>query len=168
MPYSEFIDKRIFKPLGMTHTRLDTAANETPQAVTGYINADGKLVAAPWGGINWPFAAGALRTNIDDLAIWGKAITGRRLLKPESWILMTTSHRLPDGKPTGYAYGLAVGNDDEGAYIRHSGEIDGFSASELMYPERGIFIAVLENVDPYDPPAQEMSKQIAALLSKSN
>src|SRR5688572_17640436 len=107
-PYATFLAERIFKPLGMTSTSLDDYADARPVRARGYATASGATTPAQHTHPTQPFSAGALVSNVVDLAKWDAALTARKLLKPASYDAMWTPMRLNDGKASGYAFGWQI------------------------------------------------------------
>ncbi len=163
MPYADFMARNVFEPLQLTHTRIETG-NAPPADVIGYTQERRKLTVSPDYSMRWPYAAGALRTSVDDLALWDQAIVHGKLLKPESWQRMTTSYRLHGIRVTGYGYGFFIRSIRGKAAIEHGGDIGGFSADIMHFPQQEIFIAVLANNDAGDPAPDELAAKIAALV----
>lgn len=162
MPYADFMARNVFEPLQLTHTRIETGA--APADVIGYTQERRKVTVSPDYSMRWPYAAGALRTSVDDLALWDQAIVHGKLLKPESWQRMATSYRLHGIRATGYGYGFFIRSIRGKAAIEHGGDIGGFSADMMRFPQEEIFIAVLANNDAGDPPPDELAAKIAALV----
>ncbi|MBC3879612.1 beta-lactamase family protein [Undibacterium sp. FT79W] len=162
MPYADFMARNVFEPLQLTHTRIETAA--TPADVVGYTQERRKVTVSPEYSMRWPYAAGALRTSVDDLALWDQAIVHGKLLKPESWQRMVTSYRLHGIRATGYGYGFFVRSIRNKAAIEHGGDIGGFSADMMRFPQEEIFITVLANNDAGDPTPDELVAKIAAIV----
>lgn len=162
MPYADFMARNVFEPLQLTHTRIETGA--APADVIGYTQERHKVTVSPDYSMRWPYAAGALRTSVDDLAMWDQAIVQGKLLKPESWQRMATSYRLHGIRATGYGYGFFIRSIRGKAAIEHGGDIGGFSADMMRFPQEEIFIAVLANNDAGDPAPDELAAKIAALV----
>jgi len=162
MPYADFMARNVFEPLQLTHTRIDTDA--APADVIGYTQARRKVTVPPDYSMRWPYAAGALRTSVDDLALWDQATVHGKLLKPASWQRMATSYRLHGIRATGYGYGLFIRSMRGKAAIEHGGDIGGFSADMVRFPQEEIFIAVLANNDAGDPAPDQLAAKIAALV----
>lgn len=164
MPYADFMEQHIFRPLQLVNTKIETdALLDAP--VVGYTQARRKVVSAPYYSMSWPYAAGALRTTVDDLALWDRAITEGKLLKPEFWQRMTTSYKLnATGIATGYGYGWFIRKVRHRKVIEHGGDIGGFSADAMRFPREGLFIAVLANSDSLDPAPDALAEKIAALF----
>jgi D-alanyl-D-alanine carboxypeptidase len=162
LPYADYMARNVFGPLQLTHTRVETGA--VPADVIGYTKERRMVTVSPDYSMRWPYAAGALRTSVDDLALWDQAIVDGKLLKPESWQKMTTSYRLHGIRATGYGYGFFIRSIRGRAAIEHGGDIGGFSADMMRFPQEGIFIAVLANNDAGDPAPNELAAKIAALV----
>lgn len=162
MAYADFMAQQIFAPLQLTHTVIETGAAAGP--VIGYTQDRRNVVASPNYSMRWPYAAGALRTSVDDLALWDQAIAQGKLLKPESWNRMSTSYLLHGKRPTGYGYGFFIRTMRGKAAIEHGGDIGGFSADTLRFPQEGIFIAVLGNSDSASPAPDALAEKIAAIV----
>ncbi|HZS07096.1 MAG TPA: serine hydrolase domain-containing protein [Blastocatellia bacterium] len=103
--YDEFMTERIFKPLGMTHTRRNSYDDIIPNRTAGYIWRDGKLH-------NSPFLDPALYDNADDgllssvldLARWDAALYGDSPLTASSRTQMWSPVKLNNG--SSYPHGL--------------------------------------------------------------
>ncbi len=162
MPYADFMARNVFEPLRLEHTRIETGA--APADVIGYTQERRKVTVSPDYSMRWPYASGALRTSVDDLALWDQAIVHGKLLNPESWQRMATSYRLHGIRATGYGYGFFIRSIRGKAAIEHGGDIGGFSADMMRFPQEGIFIAVLANNDAGDPAPDELAAKIAALV----
>ena len=113
------------------------------------------------------FAAVALVADVpgaDDLALWNQAIAQGKLLNPESWQRMSTSYRLRGSRPTGHGYGLFIRSVHGKTAIEHGGDIGGFSADAIRFPQEGIFIAMLTNDDAGAPAADVLAEKIAGFV----
>lgn len=88
-----------------------------------------------------------------DLAKWNECLHNGKLLKPETYKLMTNysttaTHQLFSENPIGYGYGLRI-NDKADIYeIGHTGfhPSEGFTAVNLYYPKTKTSVIVMENV----------------------
>jgi len=99
------------------------------------------------------YFASHLIVTAPDLAKWNECLHNGKLLKPETYQLMTNysitaTHQLFSEKPIGYGYGLRI-NDKANIYeIGHTGfhPGEGFTAVNLYYPKTKTSIIVMENV----------------------
>jgi len=130
-PYHTYLEKHLFKPLGLTHTFFKLPNEVIPGLVNGYKNASEK---ADFWSATLPYAAGGLVSNVEDLYAWQRGLPS--LLKPETLQKAWTGSR-------GYGYGWYI-NDSS---ISHGGAITGFRTSVVYYPRRDLFIAVLSNCE---------------------
>jgi CubicO group peptidase (beta-lactamase class C family) len=147
-PLVEQLRARIFDPLHMTGVRDQDASHLPPSDPTGYYqHALGPLRPAPQEGTGWMFAAGELAMSPHDLALWNISMMNRSLLKPASYDAMFTDMKLKNGKPTGYGFGVQVGERDGQRIISHSGEVSGFVSQNTIYPDSKAAVTVLTNID---------------------
>jgi D-alanyl-D-alanine carboxypeptidase len=144
-PYATFLTERIFKPLGMTSTGIDDYADARPIRAKGYATTNGQTKPAEHTHPTQPFAAGALISNVVDLAKWDAALAARTLLKPASYDAMWTPARLNDGKASTYAMGWQVEPYRGHARQAHGGGISGFSTFIARFPDDKVTIVALVN-----------------------
>jgi D-alanyl-D-alanine carboxypeptidase len=160
----QFLTSEIFRPLGMTSAFDFDAAALPASDATGYTRyALGPLRPAAKEGRGWLFAAGELAMTASDLARWDIALIERRLLSPKGYRELTTAVRRTDGTGTGYGLGLDVGRDAGRRFLRHGGEVGGFVAENLIYPDAGTAIVVLTNEDAVNA-AEEIADDLAKIL----
>ena len=168
MPLLRFLSSHIFEPLGMqsvVNIDQDRLADTDP---TGYMRyALGPLRPAPREGQGWLFAAGELAMPVEDLAKWDIAMINQRLLKPSSYQEMQRDVLLKNGTATGYALGVSVRNQAGHRMIEHSGEVSGFTAENMVFPDDHVAVIVLTNQDAVSASAQ-IAREIAPLLFTTN
>jgi D-alanyl-D-alanine carboxypeptidase len=146
--YADFVRTRIFEPLGMRDTRVESQTALIPRRVHGYAMGEGRAVQnADFISLTSPFSAGAVVSTVDDLFRWGQAVAAGRLLKPETWRRAFTAYRLADGRSSGYGYGWFVTELAGRPEVTHGGDIDGFSSDELWIPSAHLQMYVLSNVE---------------------
>jgi len=168
MPFFEFIRRRILIPLGMQSVVNIDLGRLPDSDPTGYMRyALGPLHPAPKEGPGWLFAAGELAMTPADLAKWDIAMMNASLLSPASYRTMETEVLLTNGTGTGYGLGVDVGMDGEHRLISHGGEVSGFTASNLVYPDDHVAVVVLTNQDAASA-AGVISRRISGLLFASH
>lgn len=145
MPYAEFVQKNLFDRVGMRDSHYCSEREIMPRKVKGYEVNGNRLVLKGYLDHTWPYAAGSLCSSAWDLVAWTQALHGGRVLKPESYRLITTPQPLNDGTPVRYAMGLS--NDSLGGHhvIQHGGGINGFLTDLAYFPDDQLTIAVLVN-----------------------
>jgi len=145
-----FLQKRIFAPLNMTSTLNQDARHLPDTDAEGYYrHALGPLRPAPKEGFGWMFAAGELAMTAHDLALWDIAMMNEdpRILSKKAWAELETEVKLKDGKPTHYALGVEVATQFGQRVVFHSGEVSGFVAMNVVFPDMHDAIVSLTNLD---------------------
>ena len=147
-PWHAWLDRSLFKPLGLRHTGYGGNPRLAAMQVDGHTIDDGKVGPARVLSMTQPHAAGALVSTVDDLLRWNRALHEGRVLGPAVYREMTT----PTGKAAerGYGFGIGIGKARSNAALRHNGGIFGFSSSLSYLPGTDITVVVLEN-DDSDP-----------------
>src|SRR5256884_9695556 len=98
--YGDFLQERIFKPLGMTRTRIISEEDIIPRRAAGYRLVKGELKNQEWGSPSLNSTAdGALYFTVEDLQKWDGALYTERLLTKASLGRMWTVEKLNNGKP---------------------------------------------------------------------
>ena len=168
MPLLQFLQQRVFTPLGMKSVAdiNTTKLGETDAA--GYMRyALGPLRAAPKEGKGWLFAAGELAMTAEDLAKWDISLINQKLMKPSSYLALETDVLLKNGLDTGYGLGVAVGTRFGHRALAHDGEVSGYTAANIVFPDERAAVVVLVNQDAAGA-SGAMARGIARLLLASN
>ncbi|HVU85984.1 MAG TPA: serine hydrolase domain-containing protein [Pirellulales bacterium] len=148
-PYGELLAERIFKPLGMSSTRVISEADIVPHRAAGYRLVHGELKNQQWVSPTMNSTAdGSLYTNLLDMAKWDAALTSGSLLKPESQLQMWTVAKLADGaKNTGnYGFGWVCEEVAGHRIVRHGGAWQGFVSGISRYLDDHMTIVVFANL----------------------
>jgi D-alanyl-D-alanine carboxypeptidase len=150
--YGDYITATLFQPLGMKDSGYDSATKIIKRRASGYSpNGDNTAYLD----MSLPHAAGALYSTVDDLLKWDLALHGGKLLKPESYKLMTTP-----GK-SDYGYGLVIRETAGRTSINHGGGINGFNTHLIHFPAQGVVGIALANVNT--PAADQIAAAIARI-----
>ena len=147
MPYARFLQTQIFDRLGLTHTLYDDTARLVPGRVAGYSKGLDGLINTPYLSMTHPYAAGALISNVDDLARWNAALTAGELLRPETLALAFQPYHLNNGDSTHYGYGWSIWEYAGDTFVEHGGGINGFACGAVRVPAAGVYVALLTNQD---------------------
>src|SRR5438876_7311757 len=100
--YGDFLQERVFQPLGMTTARIISEADIIPNRAAGYRLVKGELKNQEWVSPSLNTTAdGSLYFSILDLAEWDAALYTEKLLKRSSLELMWTPVKLKNGQPNG-------------------------------------------------------------------
>lgn len=168
MPLLQFLRAKVFTPLDMKSVmNIDQEKLEETDA-TGYMRYGlGPLHPAPKEGKGWLFAAGELAMPARDLAKWDISIIDQKLMKPASYQQLGTDVLLKNGLSTRYGLGVSVGMDAGHRALSHGGEVSGFTAENIVFPDDRAAIVVLTNQDAAGA-AGEIAHGIARLLFTTN
>jgi len=159
--YEQFIEQNIFEPLGMKQSYYDSPMRVIPRRAAGYDKSSDVYTNAAYLSMTQPYAAGALASTVDDLALWDSALYTEQLLKHETLQRAHISHKLTDGSSTAYGYGWGISEYAGQRLIEHGGGIHGFRTRAIRMPDDRIFVAVLSNNGGADP--EPLAFKIAAL-----
>ena len=99
----------------------------------------------------------------EDLAKWDISIIDQSLLRPASYAEMEREVVLKNGLGTHYGLGVGVRNELANRAIEHGGEVSGFTATNLVFPDKKVAVVVLTNEDAV-PASGDLARKIAALL----
>ena len=153
MTYEDYVEKKLFAPLGMKRSMYCNSGENVERRAHGYQVQNGVIRRAPTNVHTWPFSAGSLCSTAGDLVTWLKALHGGKVLSPTSYTEMTTGSKLNDGTPLRYGMGIGVGKDVRDLnVIGHGGGIAGFTSEASWYPDAQAAVVVLMNsngnIDP--------------------
>ena len=163
-PFFAFLAKRILQPLAMASAIDLDEQTLGPSDAEGYTRfALATPRPAPAEARGWLYAAGELAMTAHDLALWDISLMERKLLKPASLELMTTSVRLRNGTPTNYALGVSVLDDRGHPKLVHGGAVSGFVSLNTVWLDQGTAVVVFANEDG-SPAPRSVTNQIATLL----
>lgn len=162
-PLEQFLQERIFAPLGMRHTRLNTDAGQvvrqraigySPRGENEYATEISQMPGAGDGG---------LLTTVGDLQRWEENFWRNRLGRggPELIRTLCTPGRLADDTAIAYAMGLETGTYRGLPIVRHGGGFNGYRSEILRFPEQRLSIVCLANLGVI--PTQAAALQVADL-----
>ena len=145
-PLLQFLNRKIFTPLGMHPLDLDDT--NTPAFPAGYHRyALGPVRIAKPPARGWLYAAGELSMTAGDLAKWDIARMNRSLLPVDDWVAQETPVVRTDGKTNGYGLGIINHYARDRHIIDHGGEAVGFLTQDTIYPDSKAAIIVFTNAD---------------------
>jgi CubicO group peptidase (beta-lactamase class C family) len=152
--YGDFLQQRIFKPLGMSATRIINEADIIPNRAAGYRLEKGELKNQEWvSPVLNTTADGSLYFSIVDLAKWDAALYTEKLLKKSTLEQMWTVAKLSNGQPNSGQYGFAwfIGTKNGHHVVEHEGQWQGFETEISRYVDDRITVVVLTNLGSAKP-----------------
>jgi CubicO group peptidase (beta-lactamase class C family) len=148
MPLLQFLRERVFTPLDMKSVANIDQEKLGETDPVGYLRyALGPPRPAPKEGKGWLFAAGELAMQARDLAKWDISMIDQKVMKPASYRELETEVLLKNGLGTQYGLGVDVVSEAGHRALSHGGEVSGFTAENIVFPEERVAVAVLTNQD---------------------
>jgi CubicO group peptidase (beta-lactamase class C family) len=162
--YGDFLQERVFQPLGMSTARVISESDIVPNRAAGYRLVNGQLKNQNWVSPSLNTTAdGALYLTVYDAAKWDAALYGEKLLKRSSLEAMWTAVKLNDGKTHPYGFGWALGDVRGHRVVEHGGAWQGFKAQISRYPDDKLTIVVFANQARANP--AKIAHGVAALFN---
>ena len=148
-----FAEANIFKPLGMMHTHFhDDAARIVPNRATGYSRAANGFRVAVRTYTDVLVGNAGLFTTVGDLLQWEQNLADVRVGNPALVTEMQTPAVATGWSDTSrYGFGVEIAQHRGLRTIGHGGGDEGRRTYVVRYPDRGLAIAVLCNLDDIDP-----------------
>lgn len=147
--YEEYLEKRIFAPLGMSRSMYCDNSKPVPNRANPYTMRNGAFSREPDIVHTATYAAGAICSTAGDMITWLQALHGGKVLSPKSYAELIAPAKLNDGTSLRYGMGTTVAEDSHGLrYLGHNGGGFGFSSEARWYPEAQLAIVVLTNSEP--------------------
>jgi CubicO group peptidase (beta-lactamase class C family) len=159
--WEEAVRERILSPLAMTHTNFSVAdSQKETDAAQPYRFKDKKLEKIPFRPITNLGPAGSINSSINEMSHWviahlnggmysDKRVANAATVEDMHLAHMTTGATIgrPDVSPDDYGMGWFVNTYRGHRQVRHGGNIDGFSANVALFPQDGLGIVVLTNLN---------------------
>ncbi len=152
--YGDFLQERIFRPLGMSTTRIISEADIVPNRAAGYRLVKGELKNQEWVSPKLNTTAdGSLYFSILDLAKWDAALYTEKVLKRSSLDQMWTIAKLNNGQPNSghYGFGWFIETRNDHRVIEHEGSWQGFETDISRYVDDQLTVVVLTNLAEAKP-----------------
>lgn len=140
-PWEAAVEQLVFQPLGLESTAYDDVYAIVPGRARGYDRDEtGGLRNIEYDD-HAAYAAGGLLSTARDLFRWSRGMLTGRLFSASLVEESVTPYR------GDYGYGWQVRRFFDRRIYNHTGGIDGFSSHLAHYPDEGLTIVVLSNVE---------------------
>ena len=166
MRFEDYLRLRVLAPSGMTGTGRFEMMEASPLLTFGYTleplaDAQNAAVVPTWKPNPYLHTIsgagmGGLYSTVPDLLKFAAALTGGRLLRPET-VAMMRSPKLELGGPPGYGFGVML--DRVPGIWGHGGDLPGADAALEFYND-GYVAAVLANMDNVSAPIMQLAKTL--------
>jgi CubicO group peptidase (beta-lactamase class C family) len=160
VPWPQYLEQRIFTPLGMSATRTTTVEELVADRASGYHWMDSGTFhnAQILPGVR---PSGAFLSSVLDLTKWDAALYSDEFLSSEKRELMWTPVKLNDGSEKPYGFGWEVGKTGKHRHVKHAGTMLGFRSQLLRFPDDRLSVVVLTNATQASP--EKIGMRVAAL-----
>ncbi len=161
--YGDVLRERIFEPLGMRTARVISERDIVPNRAAGYELVEGGPKNQEWVSPTLNTTAdGSLYLTVLDLAQWARGLNHARVPDSAGLAASWTPVRLNDGGTYPYGFGWEVADQRSWLRIGHTGAWQGFRTSIQRYPEFGLTVIAMANLDAALP--QAITFGIAGIL----
>jgi CubicO group peptidase (beta-lactamase class C family) len=147
MSFDDYLHSRIFAPLGMTRTRVNSLTDIIEKRAAGYDRTGDILKNAETIDLSWPFAAGALVSTADDMARWHIGLLSGKVLPRAVLDQMWRPAKLNNGGESDYGFGWSIATQKGHRVVQHAGGIPGFATFSKIIPDTQLSITVLINLE---------------------
>lgn len=180
MPYRDFLEKRIFAPVGMNRSMAyQKGSNEVPERAFGHSKENDRFVETDQSATSATLGDGGVYSNLEDLAKWDDALQKHTLLTENEMAFALTPATLADGsathwpkeidgdnlapgKPVSYGFGWFLDPYEGHTRLWHSGSTMGFRTVIERFTTDGLTIVILCNRADLDP--KPLAEKIANSL----
>lgn len=146
MTYHEYLQKKVFNPIGLVNTMRGENAIGGEGYAKGY---DVESEVGPYQ-MQLAYSAGDLVSTISDLEKWGDALLGNQFLTEQE---KADVFAAPFGQDDYFTSGMGwfTISIDGTLFYNHGGNIDGFSSIMAILPESNSLIILLSNQQDWAP-----------------
>jgi CubicO group peptidase (beta-lactamase class C family) len=177
MSYEDFLQKRIFEPVGMRHSVVyQKGKNEISHRAYGNSQEHGQWMETDQSATSSTLGDGGLYSNLGDLARWDEALQKHTLLPEPAMAPALTPVKLADGSepsqpdghtltpgiPVRYGFGWFLDPLQGTPRMWHAGSTMGFRSVVERFSKEGVTIVILCNRADLEP--KEYADKIAELL----
>ncbi len=163
LPLSRAIDKVIVKPLGLTHTELETfSAKDSILTTRGYTTEDPVIIrdVTDYNDSLGLGDAGMISNAEEYMKFVAALLRDRTLLSPRSLKAMLSS-------PEDYEYGLGMevsSKKDWGTYYFHNGATNGYQCQFVYLPKYQLIMIIMTNDFDNEIIDRVLEKAFSAIL----
>ncbi|WP_350285088.1 serine hydrolase domain-containing protein [uncultured Croceitalea sp.] len=161
VPFEDYVQNQVLEPLGLQNTYVPDS--ETFENSVQFYTKTATLFKTAIDVNNYyKLAGGGYLSTSTDIAKFGQAVLGQKLLQPETYDELLTAQTIKE-RSTYYGLGFQVSQDNMGNhFVGHVGNSVGAYTNFFVYPDSQLVISILINCT--DPKVQtELDMAITAL-----
>ena len=162
--FYDYMKRNVIDRAGMARAAYVDVRSRPTDIAIGYAKPEGGGEAAPnWNRIEQRSSpAGGAYASAPDLVAFSRALWSGKLASAAT-IAQFTTGQVAMGPSMQYAFGFGVGRRGTWRHVGHNGGAPGVNAEFTMFPDQGIDVVVLANMD--GPAASEVIRHITATLT---
>ena len=152
MRFAEFVQQRIFTPLGMNNSRVhDDTLPVIPNRARGYEPVEGGFALNDYSALNAIVGSGDLFSTLNDLYRWDQALYTEALVSAATLELAFTSGTNHKGESLDYGFGWRTEEYAGHKRLRHGGSWVGFRSHIARIPDLRFTVILLSNRADFEP-----------------
>jgi len=164
--YGDYLQERVFKPLGMTTARVISEHDIVANRSGGYMLVKGELKNQVWVAPTLNTTAdGALYFTAHDMVKWEAGHAAGKLLSKAGYDAMWAPVKLNNGTTHPYGFGWMFANVNGIRIIEHGGAWQGFKSHIARFPDKKLTVIVFANLAQGNPGV--IAHGIAAIIDPS-
>lgn len=163
--FIDLLRRYVLAPAAMGHTTVDSQAEIISSRSRGYVKRpiedqaiesdeqsedDYVILNAPLHNTSMKIPGGGLLSTPSDLVRFAVAVNTGRLLRPDSCQRMWTRQTKSDGDRTDYGLGWKISRHKGRKMVSHSGGQAGVSTLLVLFPDSGVSVALMCNLQNVD------------------
>lgn len=176
MSWDDFVQQRLFTPLGMTASTTTMRGLERRTNIASpHAEVDSAVRTVAWRNIDNAGPAGSINSNVLEMSQWARlqlnngTVGGKRLVSTRLVEEMHTPHTVirndsasrafnPETHFMSYGLGWFLEDYRGREVVHHGGNVDGFTALVAMMPEEKLGLVILTNMNGTGLPSVLMRK----------
>ena len=163
VPWGDFVQDRIFRPLGMRTARVNSDTDLVPNRAAGYYLVNDTLRNPEWVSASINATADCcLSFTVQDLARWAIGLNHGKVIGRAGLEMSWTPVRLNNGGIYPYGFGWNILEQRGYRRVGHSGAWQGSHATIQRYPDFDLTVIVLLNLGQAN--SEGMAVGIAGLV----
>jgi CubicO group peptidase (beta-lactamase class C family) len=163
--FTDQVSERIIQPLKLDSLQPDYQWIKIDNRAVGYKLTDGSPMPSTDTDVSWKLGGGGYISTVGDLADYAAAIVNGKLLKKETWSLVSTVQSTSDGKPTPLGLGFFVDGAGPKLRLAHDGSQEKAKTRMVLYPIQRSAVVVMSNSENVNP--GEFTTAIFGALSQT-
>lgn len=168
MSFPDFMEKRIFDPLGMkqTFSLPNKSRRADPLVAMSYTDEDGSIEPYPSDPLDNLLGSGSIYTTAGDMALYDEALYRGTLISTSALEEAFQPVKLNDGSVEPYGFGWELESWNGKPYVAHSGAWLGFESDYVRFLERHFSVLVMLNRNYNIPDEPRIALQVAEFYLK--